>query len=617
MTSLTTPPGRSKGKTRIQALTPAQLEAHNLTQATPGNYTGPCPVCAGDDRFTVDLKKGLLNCRNCKPSRKNPDALEQILTALETPPNVKPIRADVTIGPVEYAYRDANGKVLHRVYREDTATGKKHWQDANPPNPMQPYQLPELLKLRNAKSKRKTVYVVEGEKCADALQRAYPRRTVTTWAGGASNWPRTDWRPLTEMHVVLWADNDDAGVDAMVALGNYLAADLSCKVALVTAQPGEYRPTGWDVADLLATDGAEAVRAYIKANAQPLANYGILEMSECRPKNVTWLWPAYLPQGQLTIINGDPGEGKSTLTLDLAARVSRDGIMPDGAQGVEGVVLLAAAEDDKDMTMRPRLDLAGANVSRIKKLDPVTGPDGRPRALTLDDTARFEHHIKKEQAKLLIIDPLFAYWPTGTNTNTDAEVRVHLAALSEIAMRYSCTVLAVRHFTKQTTGKALYRGMGSIAFVASARAEFVVGRPPRNPDAIVESENQTRLFGCTKQSLAVLPPTLEFESVEDSYLYDGETITNTRIVWGGKAAVSGEEIANPGTRRIPTLKDLLLAELAEGEQPYEQLVAKAKLHDMACSPASFKRAKKQLGITDRKRKGDGRSMWQLPPKKVG
>ncbi|HOJ20972.1 MAG TPA: AAA family ATPase [Armatimonadota bacterium] len=142
----------------------------------------------------------------------------------------------------------------------------------------------------------------------------------------------------------------------------------------------------------------------------------VRRLADVQPEAVMWLWPGWLPRGKLALLDGDPGLGKSLITLDLAARVSRGASMPDGAGGGEpaGVVILTA-EDDLSDTVRPRLDAAGADVSKIAALAAVRRrTEGGAEVLetpTLMDLEALRQAIASVSAALVIIDPLMAYLP--------------------------------------------------------------------------------------------------------------------------------------------------------------------------------------------------------------
>src|SRR5262249_45612603 len=142
-------------------------------------------------------------------------------------------------------------------------------------------------------------------------------------------------------------------------------------------------------------------------------------------REVRWLWPGWLPRGKITVLDGDPGLGKSTLLLDLAARVSAGRAMPDGSPGLRAGVCILSAENALTDTVRPRLEAAGADLSRVHALETVCRPGqdmGRPPALPRD-LRLLEKSVRLSQSRLLIIDPFVAFLGRGVDAAQDQDVR--------------------------------------------------------------------------------------------------------------------------------------------------------------------------------------------------
>ena len=179
-----------------------------------------------------------------------------------------------------------------------------------------------------------------------------------------------------------------------------------------------------------------------------------VRLSDVEPEAVSWLWPGYLPRGKLVILDGDPGVAKSTVCLDLAARVSAGAPMPDGTGGGRPAdVLLLSAEDGLADTIRPRLGAAGADVTRVHALTEVAElrEDGRltkrPASLPAD-LPEVERIIRESQVALVIVDLLMAYLAGAVDAHRDQDVRRVLHQLAGIADRHRCTVVVVRHLNK-------------------------------------------------------------------------------------------------------------------------------------------------------------------------
>jgi len=167
-------------------------------------------------------------------------------------------------------------------------------------------------------------------------------------------------------------------------------------------------------------------------------------------KQLHWLWPGRIPLGKLTLLIGDPGLGKSLLTADIASRVSRGTSFPDGAVCESGSVIFLSAEDDAADTIRPRLDVAGADVFRVHTLDAVrvqlSGGSVTEKAFNLEtDCTHLESALSQHpDVRLIVIDPLSAYLG-GTDSHSNAEIRGLLSPLAALAARCEVAVLAVTH----------------------------------------------------------------------------------------------------------------------------------------------------------------------------
>jgi len=212
----------------------------------------------------------------------------------------------------------------------------------------------------------------------------------------------------------------------------------------------------------------------------------LIKLSEVKSRPIEWLWEGRIAIGKLSIISGDPGLGKSLITISMAAIVSRGGEWPvDGTNAPLGSVLLMSAEDDLADTIRPRLDAALADVNMIDALPMVkcvdqTGQQSRRFFSLTSDLPVLEMALKtRPDFKLVVIDPISAF--TGkTDTHNNSDVRGLLAPLAELAQKRRVAIVCVTHLNKGS-GAAIYRSMGSLAFVAAARSAFVVTKSPGNP----------------------------------------------------------------------------------------------------------------------------------------
>jgi hypothetical protein len=244
-----------------------------------------------------------------------------------------------------------------------------------------------------------------------------------------------------------------------------------------------------------------------------------IRLGQVEETTVRWLWPRRLPLGKLTIFDGDPGLGKSMVTLDIIARVIQGRPMPDGTLGElppgepAGVVLLSA-EDGLGDTVRPRLRAAGLcaeELDRVITLDtlPVRDPETgalRERELTLPrDLAWVAEAARKVGARLVVVDPLMAHLDESVNAYRDQSVRAALRPLKRFAEEHQMAVLLVRHLNKNVGISAIYRGGGSVALIGAPRAGWVVAKHPQGPGARVHPGHQQEQPGETQVAGATLP----------------------------------------------------------------------------------------------------------------
>lgn len=227
------------------------------------------------------------------------------------------------------------------------------------------------------------------------------------------------------------------------------------------------------------------------SDAVKLRFYSSVESTE-----VKWLWYPHIPYGKLTILQGDPGEGKSTLVLNITALLTTGRPMPDGFQsGGPHNVLYQCSEDDASDTIKPRLLAAGADCDRVAFIQDDEMP------LTLCDD-RIEKAILKTRAKLLVLDPIQAYLPQEADMQSAQRMRGVLQKLNAIASRTNCAIVLVGHVNKDTAGKNLYRGLGSIDIAAIARSILMIERDTYDP--------AVRYMFPVKTSLAPEGPAIAF-----------------------------------------------------------------------------------------------------------
>lgn len=247
----------------------------------------------------------------------------------------------------------------------------------------------------------------------------------------------------------------------------------------------------------------------------------LIRMSDIEAKEVEWLWYPFIPYGKLTIIQGDPGDGKTTMVLNIAAAVSRGEGFDEGMNITEPMnVIYQTAEDGLADTVKPRLEQARADCSRVLVIDETN------KALSMLDK-RVEEALDKTGARLLIMDPIQAYLGGSMDMNRANEAREMTKYLATIAEQRNCAIILIGHMNKAGGCKAAYRGMGSIDFFAVARSVLLVGRVigKDNYRAMVQIKNNLAPFGHPKA----------FELSEDGFEWIGDYEISVDDVLGGYA----------------------------------------------------------------------------------
>lgn len=228
----------------------------------------------------------------------------------------------------------------------------------------------------------------------------------------------------------------------------------------------------------------------------------LIHMEDVQTREVKWLWYPYIPYGKITVIEGDLGEGKTTLALTLAALLSRGQPLPcDEDIPYEPIsIIYQTAEDGIDDTIKPRLEKANADCSKIRVIDETE------KELSMTDE-RLEQAIAETNAKLVILDPIQAYIGSYVDMHRANEIRPVLKRLGIIAEKYGCAIVLIGHMNKASGSKSTYRGLGSIDIQATARSVLLVARIPDKPNI--------RIMAQDKSSLAAAGDSICFEISED------------------------------------------------------------------------------------------------------
>lgn len=311
----------------------------------------------------------------------------------------------------------------------------------------------------------------------------------------------------------------------------------------------------------------------------------IINMDDVEVKEVEWLWYPYIPFGKLTIIQGDPGEGKTTAVLQLSALLSKGQKLPcDNTERDPINIIYQTAEDGLGDTVKPRLIEANADCSKILVIDETA------KSLNMLDE-RIELALIKTGAKLIILDPVQAYIGNEVNMNSANETRAVMSQLGNLAEKYSCAIILIGHMNKVSGVKSTYRGLGSIDFQAVARSVLIVGRLKDKP--------QCRVIAQSKSSLAPEGESIAFEL---------DKLTGFR--WIGTCNISVDDLLNGVQKdsKSQVAEKLLLELLSNGKMLQSDILEQATQEGI--SKRVIDEAKKNLNIKSIKQRN--KWYWELP-----
>jgi putative DNA primase/helicase len=561
--------------------------------------------------FHEEAGKILLQCRSrgC--------AAKEIFAALDWKP--RPGRDTFAGRPVRarFTYHDEKGRELAQKIRfDDGREPKMKFAKALGGEKLPLYRLPGVLE---AVRDGRPVYIAEGERDAEALRSLGLAGTSAPYgaATGSSisgKWLDSYTKLLAGADVVLLQDADEAGAEHVRNLARLLAGRAK-SLRIVPPFPG---PKGSDVSDFLAAHGREETLALVEKAEEPKAAGGaplavarpvLVRLSTVKSERVSWLWPGRVPFGKLTLLEGDPGLGKSTIALDLIARATTGRPMPHGAHGAEPMsAIVLSAEDGLADTINPRLAAAGADLDRVHALTAVRLPDGEEVFPTLTaNLAQIRAAVEETGARIVLVDPFAAYIGSETNSWKDTDVRRCLAPLAALAEALGVAVILIRHLTKGGGSSAIYRGGGSIGIVAACRSALLVAKDPENEDR--------RILAPVKSNLCAPPP---------SIAYGMETLGEVaRIAWepGIVEMTAGALLAAQGDDDEDEDGGSMLEEAAEFLGDLLQhgavgtIAVQKSAREAGHSWRTIRRAQKRLGVLPEKTPEGWR--WKLPePGKV-
>lgn len=571
-------------------MTPVERISERLQgiRRTPDGMRALCP--AHDDHepslslSEADDGSALVYCHaGCKVE----DVLGAIVLTTSALYSTTAAAVDNSIGT--YEYRDEAGRVLRQVvrqigkrFRQRRPDGRGGWEWNTEGVRHVLYRLPELL----ATPPSALVFVVEGEKDVHALEQI--GLTATTNSGGAGKWKPEYNAFFADRSVVILPDNDAPGRRHAEQVADALRG-VAARVR-VLALPG--LPDHGDVSDWL---GAGHTRVELLDLVERLADgpprdagVGIL-LSQVAPECVEWLWTGRLPRGKVTLLEGDPDEGKSCLAIDLAARLTTGRPLPgDVAPLLACGVVFVTAEDGLADTIRPRFDAAGGDATRV-----CTFPLDELPILDTRGLAKIERAIARVDAALVVIDPLMAFLPATVDAYKDQHVRATLAPLHALATRTKASILLIRHLTKNRDASAKYRGGGSIGILGAARSAMLAVPNPESPDQ--------KILATVKSNLAARTPSLTY-----ALRAAGSSVI---VEWIGESMLTADAIlsaARPTGNARSEAGEFLRSFLADGARPGREVETEARR--LGIAPMTLRRAREDL--CESRRLGD-RQMWSL------
>lgn len=552
-----------------------------------------------------------------------------------------------------YPYPDGEGTLVGMVGRWNPPDGKTFrqisrmgdgWACKAMPEPRPLFGLPGIIDNEGP------VYIVEGEKCCDAMMSL--GFLSATSSGGSNAAKSTDWEPLQERTVFFFPDNDEPGRKYLHEVAKKLTTMDHPATVHVVILPD--LPEGGDVVDYVERrrlEGADdptikteiekfctdasiyelpavepeivsppAVTSAVTPEIAPTKAkaYGEIEIvnaADVKPEKINWAWPKRFARGKIGILAGDPGLNKSTLAIDIAARVTTGATWPDAPyeRAPIGGVLILNAEDGVADTIVPRLISAGADCGRVRILTGINYRDEKtgesiPGWITLDNARALEDAIDQTpDCVLVIIDPITAFLPADCDSHKNSDVRGMLRPIADLAEKTGVAILCISHLTKNSGGSsAVTRITGSLAFAAAARSVWGI---TRDPD---DERGPRRLFLPIKNNIGPDSSGLAF-----SITTDGGTLSAPRIVWESVpvSVTADDALAFRPRHDAPERAEaetFLCDALSDGPRSVGELQTEARKAGMAW--VTVKRAKSELGVVAL-RHGYGQEggwVWSLP-----
>jgi hypothetical protein len=330
--------------------------------------------------------------------------------------------------------------------------------------------------------------------------------------------------------------------------------------------------------------------------------------SRILPRWVGWIWAQWLPAGKLCIFDGDPDAGKSTVSLDLVARITSGARMPDGTPGIMPAdALLLSAEDDMEDTISWRLMAAGADLDRVHHIPTAFDASGDIPLTLPRDIDLIELEAQRRGVRIIIVDVLDEYFDDRVDPYKNAAVRKALQPVRAVAARTGAAVIALRHFTKEAKPKAIYRGGGSIGIVGVARAAWAIGIHPEDVS--------TRVLAVTKMNLAPRPNALAFK------LMRHETYPCAYVDWRGVVDINADQLLDPASlkgaeeakenkSKTQQCHEAIVALLSQGDMWSNELYD-AVVKDLQVGRRTFDAVRAEITFAWPEKMPDGTRAWRV------
>lgn len=490
-----------------------------------------------------------------------------------------------------WAYRDRDGHTAFWVARYEARKGKgktirpwtydareRDWIPRAPPSPRLLYGTERLYERPKA-----DVVVVEGEKTCDAARKLLPSYVVVTWQGGTGAVDYAQWEVLKGRRVTVWPDADEPGQKAAREIVKHLWR-IGVEAAHVVRLPLGL-PPGWDLADAWPEGIKGDAESYV-LSAEKQSD-GFTRMSEVTRERVEWLWKPFIARGEVCLVDGDPSVGKSYFMYMAAKGVCDGDKMPNGWRMRRGSVIYFTMEDDKAKVIKGRLiDNGCKHMQNFIVYD---------QPFLMDD-AGFDwivSQVKRYKPSLLVFD-LLPNYIGRTDMAAANEVSQMMTRFALLARSTGVAVCCVRHLTKGGRDKAIYRGIGSIAFTGTARTVLMIGRLPDDPEV--------RVVALAKSNIGAM---------SDALTYTIEEVNGggSRLVWGDMMSVDPSDVLAESTKEQ---RDAAADRMAEAEDFLEGLVTaegtpvrdiEDEAERRSINSRTLKRAKRRMRIVSVRRPG--------------